>query len=87
MEIGDAAKRAFSDAIRGGLDAGAANALGCDGYALLESFPLPPDLQPALPQIAAGNAACTGNFRALATYNASLGLDTLFRILKAIQPV
>jgi hypothetical protein len=86
VEIGDAAMRAFSDAIRGGLDAGAANALGCDGYAMLESLPLPPDLQPMLPDIAAGNALCTGNFRALATHNDSLGLDTLFGILKSANP-
>ena len=83
---GDASQRAFSDAIRGALDAAAAAAQGCAGMQLLDSYPLPPDLQPMLPQVGAGNSTCAGRFRVLATHNSDLGLRTLYRILKSSDP-
>lgn len=83
---GEAGKRLFSDAIRGALDAASASAQGCAGFQLLDSLPLPPDLQPKLPQIASGDENCTGNFRLLATHNAALGMESLYRILKSVDP-
>ncbi|MCA9893200.1 MAG: hypothetical protein KC615_09460, partial [Anaerolineae bacterium] len=85
-QVNEVSNRAFSDAIRGGFDAGAASAQGCPGFQLLENYPLASDLLPALPQVANGNGECTGNFRILATHNASLGMGTLYRILKSIDP-
>jgi hypothetical protein len=82
----DAGHRAFSDAVRGAFDASAAANQGCAGFQVLTSYPLPPDLQPLLPQIAALNADCTGNFRVLATHNSQLGAETLYRILKSVDP-
>jgi hypothetical protein len=82
----DAAHRAFSDAVRGALDAASAANQGCAGLQLLENYPLPSDLQPLLPQIAAQNPTCTGNFRVLATHNPALGAETLYRILKSVDP-
>jgi hypothetical protein len=86
VPTGDVSQRAFSDAIRGALDPVAAAAQGCAGMQLLDSYPLPADLQPMLPQIANGNSACTGRFRVLATHNSDLGLRTLYRILKSADP-
>ncbi|MCC6612799.1 MAG: thrombospondin type 3 repeat-containing protein [Anaerolineae bacterium] len=83
---GNAGKRAFSDAIRGAFDAAAAANQGCAGNATLESFPLAEDLQPALPQIALGDGECTGNYRMLATHNGALGMESLYRILKSLDP-
>lgn len=85
-QVDEVSNRAFSDAVRGAFDAGAAAAQGCPGFQLLENYPLSQDLQPALPQVANGNSQCTGNFRILATHNASLGMETLYRILKSIDP-
>lgn len=86
LGAGEAAKRSFSDAIRGAFDAAAAANQGCAGNATLENFLLPDDLQPALPQIAMGDGDCTGNFRMLATHNDALGLESLYRILKSLDP-
>ncbi|MBE0689057.1 MAG: hypothetical protein IH587_02905 [Anaerolineae bacterium] len=86
LAIGTAAKRAFSDAIRGAFDATAAANQGCAGNATLENYPLPADQQPALPEITAGDGECTGNFRMLATHNGALGMETLYRILKSLDP-
>ncbi|MAU08236.1 MAG: hypothetical protein CL607_00325 [Anaerolineaceae bacterium] len=85
-QVDEVSNRAFSDAVRGAFDAGAAAAQGCPGFQLLENYPLSQDLQPALPQVANGNGQCTGNFRILATHNPSLGMETLYRILKSIDP-
>jgi hypothetical protein len=86
IQTSDASKRAFSDAVRGALDAGAAANQGCVGVQLLENYPLPPDLQPMLPQIAQQDGTCAGRFHILATHNSELGLRTLYRILKSADP-
>lgn len=83
---GDAARLAYSDAVRGALDAAAGLNEGCVIVQTLPNFPLPPDLQPLLPQIAMGDSECTGNFRMLATHNAALGAEDIYRILKSIDP-
>ncbi|MBN8590391.1 MAG: PD40 domain-containing protein [Anaerolineae bacterium] len=84
--VGLAAQRAYSDSVRGALDTTIAMNDGCAGYQTLLTYPLPLDLQPALPQITSGDATCTGNFRVLATHNDALGLETLYRILKSLDP-
>lgn len=83
---GDAARLAYSDAVRGALDAAAGLNEGCVIVQTLPNFPLPPDLQPLLPQIAMGDSECTGNFRMLATHNAALGAEDIYRILKSVDP-
>jgi len=86
IDFEQAAKLAFSDAIRGALDASAYANEGCVIFQTLPNFPLPQDLQPRLPEIATGDAECTGNFRMLATHNASLSPEDVFRILKTTDP-
>ncbi|HLU09101.1 MAG TPA: SH3 domain-containing protein, partial [Oceanobacillus sp.] len=86
VSAAEAGHRAFSDAVRGAFDAAAAANQGCAGFQVLPNYPLPPDLQPLLPQIAAQDAICTGNFRILATHNPQLGAETLYRILKSVDP-
>lgn len=86
VPTGDVSQRAFSDAIRGALDPVPAAAQGCAGMQLLDTYPLSPDLQPMLPQIATGDSTCAGRFRILATHNSDLGLRTLYRILKSADP-
>lgn len=81
-----AARLSYSDAVRGALDAGAGMNEGCPIVQTLPNFPLPPDLQPRLPQITLGSAECTGNFRMLATHNAALGAEAIYRILKSVDP-
>lgn len=83
---GDAALSAFSDAVRGALDAAAAAQQGCAGLQMLGGYPLPADLQPVLPSIVSGEGECAGNFRVLATHNASLGAEDVYRILKSVDP-
>lgn len=80
----DAANDAIYQPVREALDAGS-QLDNCGGTDDIVYFPLPDDLQPALPSVAQGDT-CIGNFRLLATYNQTLGMEMLYRMLISSDP-